>query len=174
MEHVKYSLTFLNIAFPYKSLKKANDFKSLFTSIRLRFWVFNGVGFSVTFWSFWWWNPAGKFGVKSWFVLFKLVFWLYIWIQNPKKTPRSLLLCRVTHQTCDFNEFLPNFREIRLKNPPEKLPKSLTKDNSIFNSLDKNWKWKRLYIQIQILNYVNNNNIYVDILLLANYFLNHF
>ena len=34
----------------------------------------------------------------------------------------------VTHQACDFNKFLPDFRETRL----EKLPKSLTKNNSLF------------------------------------------
>lgn len=41
----------------------------------------------------------------------------------------ALLLCRVTHQTCDFNKFLLNFREIRPEKLIKKLPKNHTKND---------------------------------------------
>jgi len=88
-----------------------------------------GVFFSATFWTFWCRNPTEKFEVKLWFALFKLDFWLYIWIQHPEKPLGHFDCARVTHQACDLNKFLSNFREIRR----EKLPKSLTKDHIIYS-----------------------------------------
>ena len=81
---------------------------------------------------------SGKnFEVKSEFVLFKLVFGLYIWIQQHGKSLRHFYCEEFTHQSCDFNEFLPNLKEIRQKkNLPKKLPKSseqLHYPETIFN-----------------------------------------
>ena len=82
-----------------------------------------GVVFSVTFWIFRCQNPVEKFEVKPWFLLFKVVFWLYIWIQHPVKPLGHLDCGGITHQTCDFNKFLPDFREIRQEKPTEKTSK---------------------------------------------------
>jgi len=60
-----------------------------------------------------------KIVAKSWFVLFKPFFGLYIWIEHPQK-PRGHFDCEeFTCQTCDFNESLPDSRQIRLENKPK-------------------------------------------------------
>ena len=73
------------------------------------------------FWIFWRWNLVEKFEVKSWFVLFNCKYGL---------SSLSIFIVQVTYQAFDFNKFLLDFREIKQKTPPKKLPKNSTKNNS--------------------------------------------
>lgn len=59
---------------------------------------------------------GGKIEVKSWFVVFKMVFSLHIWIQHPEKPLERFDCAKINYETCDSNKLLPNFDK---KNPPE-------------------------------------------------------
>ena len=57
-------------------------------------------------------TKINKFLIQNIGVVFIAPFWSFWCLKNP----RALRLCKVSHQTSFFNEFLPDFREIR----PEK------------------------------------------------------
>jgi len=64
-----------------------------------------------------------KIEVKYQFAIFKLLSLLSIWIQHQEKPLGHFYCARFTHKSCDFNEFMLEFREIKPENCTGKVSK---------------------------------------------------
>lgn len=117
-----------------------------------------GIVFSAIFWTFWslWCrNLVKKIDVKSWFLLFRLVFLLYIWIQRPKKPLRHFNFA-ILHITPLFS--MNSCRILKIldrKIPSEKPSKSRAKDNSFVFIIETYYNMSvNVFFQ-----YIKNNTI---------------